>query len=248
MASNTRVLSLVPVLLVPVLLVTVLGVAACGGKPEPEAGGSGALPGRPAPLRVGNPIAEADEFIAARHLKPGGGAWRETLPAPIQFGFPEKQRVTWRLETTKGVMEFGLWHEVAPLHVSMIVYLTRLGFYDGLRFHRVIQGFMAQGGCPRGNGTGWPGFKLPLELKPGVGHGKMGTLSTANMGPNSDGSQFFITFRPTPELDRQYTAFGEITAGLDVLRAFEAVAAPPRARSSEPREPLLITKASVELR
>lgn len=152
------------------------------------------------------------------------------------------------ISTSKGDIRIDLHPEAAPVTVANFVNLARRGFYDGLRFHRVIQGFMAQGGCPRGNGSGWPGFKLPLELKPGVGHGKMGTLSTANMGPNSDGSQFFITFRPTPELDRQYTAFGEITAGLDVLRAFEAVAAPPRARSSEPREPLLITKASVELR
>lgn len=239
---------LAPALLLLACLGLVAPLGGCGGEPAAAPGPSGPLPGQAGPLRVGNPLTEADAFIAARNLKPGGGAWRETLPAPIQFGFPEREKLYWRLETSKGVMEFRLWHEVAPLHASMIVYLTRLGFYDGLRFHRVIQGFMAQGGCPRGNGTGWPGFKLPLEVRPGVGHGKMGTLSTANMGPNSDGSQFFITFRPTPELDRQYTAFGEITAGLDVLRAFEAVAAPPRARSSEPREPLVITKASVELR
>jgi cyclophilin family peptidyl-prolyl cis-trans isomerase len=236
-------------LALPLVLATLgLALSACG---EPGGKGTAGLPppGKPVALREGDPLAEMDAFIAKQTIQKSHPTWRERLPAPIQVGFPKDQHVHWVLETNKGRMVVKLWHTVAPLHASNIVYLTRLGFYDGLTFHRVIQGFMAQGGCPRGNGAGMPGYGLPLEVTQAARHNEPGLLSTANTGrPNTDGSQFFLTFRPAPELDGGYTVYGKIVEGMDTLRALEAVGAPPRSGRQEPRERLVIEKATVELR
>lgn len=242
-------------LVTPTCLSVVLSLAltACG---EPGgAGGTGGAgdppPGKVVAPREGDPIVEMDAYIAKKAIQKSHPDWRVRLPAPIQVGFPKDKHVHWVLDTNKGRMVVKLWHEVAPLHASNLVYLTRLGFYDGLTFHRVIQSFMAQGGCPRGNGTGMPGYGLPLEVSKSARHDRPGLLSTANTGrPGTDGSQFFLTFRPTPELDGGYTVYGEIVEGMDTLRALQAVGATGReaSRSEAPRERLVITKATVELR
>ncbi len=228
------------------------------GRPGPALKPAPAGAGQPTAVREGDPLAEMDAFIAAQRLPQDIAGWRTRLPAPIQVGFPKDRHVHWILETNRGRMVIRLWHRVAPLHVSNLIYLTRLGFYDGLNFHRVKQGFMAQGGCPNGNGSGMPGYGLPLEVRPDVKHDRRGLLSTARTGrPNTDGSQFFLTFRPTPELDMNaggdpknlgYTVFGEILEGLETLALLEAVGAPPEVRSEAPRQPLLIKRATVELR
>ena len=101
------------------------------------------------------------------------------------------------------------------MHVTSTIYLTKLGFYDDLVFHRVIPGFMAQGGDPLGNGTGNPGYKYAGEFDGKTSHNKAGILSMANSGPNTDGSQFFITFKATPFLDNRHTVFGEVVTGLE---------------------------------
>jgi cyclophilin family peptidyl-prolyl cis-trans isomerase len=111
--------------------------------------------------------------------------------------------------------------DVAPMHVSSTIYLTRLGFYDGVIFHRVISGFMAQGGDPLGTGTGGPGYDYDGEYAPSARHDRPGLLSMANAGPGTDGSQFFLTFVPTPHLDDKDTIFGEVIEGMDTVQALE---------------------------
>ena len=118
------------------------------------------------------------------------------------------------LETTKGAVTIAMKPELAPNHVARIKELVRKGFYNDVPFHRVIDGFMAQTGCPRGDGTGGSGQKLKAEFNPAK-HGR-GTVSMARAAsPDSGDSQFFICFADAPWLDRQYTAWGEVTAGME---------------------------------
>ena len=126
------------------------------------------------------------------------------------------------MTTSKGAVRIKLLPDVAPMHVTSFIYLSRLGFYDGLAFHRVIPGFMAQGGCPLGTGTGGPGYKYdPASSATTSKHDRGGLLSMANAGPGTDGSQFFLTFVATPWLDGKHTIFGEVTDGMETLKAIE---------------------------
>ena len=114
------------------------------------------------------------------------------------------------------VQVFGAGHDdEAPLTVENFINLATIGFYDGLMFHRVIPNFMAQGGDPKGNGAGGPGYHFRDEFDNNRRHDKPGILSMANAGSNTNGSQFFITFVPTPHLDGMHTVFGEVIEGLD---------------------------------
>jgi cyclophilin family peptidyl-prolyl cis-trans isomerase len=145
------------------------------------------------------------------------------------------------LETNHGKVKIKLLPQVAPMHVSSTLYLTKLGFYDGLAFHRVIPGFMAQGGCPLGTGTGSPGYRFDGEFDRAVRHDKPGVLSMANAGPGTDGSQFFLTFTVTPHLDGKHTVYGNVIEGMDVLRALEQRGSP----SGRPSEKLEIRTATI---
>jgi cyclophilin family peptidyl-prolyl cis-trans isomerase len=111
--------------------------------------------------------------------------------------------------------------DIAPMHVSSTIYLARLGFYDGVIFHRVITGFMAQGGDPLGQGIGGPGYDYDGEFSPSARHDRPGLLSMANAGPGTDGSQFFMTFVPTPHLDDKHTIFGEVIEGMETVKQLE---------------------------
>jgi peptidyl-prolyl cis-trans isomerase B (cyclophilin B) len=119
-------------------------------------------------------------------------------------------------DTDRGPMRIELYPDKAPLTVANFVNLAKRGFYDGLNFHRVIKDFMVQGGCPQGTGTGGPGYKFEDEANNGVRH-ERGVLSMANAGPNTNGSQFFITHVATPWLDGKHTVFGEVGEGMDVV-------------------------------
>ncbi|MCA0297761.1 peptidylprolyl isomerase [Pseudoxanthomonas sp. F11] len=127
-------------------------------------------------------------------------------------------QLTATFDTSRGPIKIELYPDKAPLTVANFVNLAKRGFYDGLNFHRVIADFMIQGGCPEGSGRGGPGYRFEDETTNGVRH-ERGVLSMANAGPNTNGSQFFITHVPTPWLDGKHTVFGKVTEGLDVVDA-----------------------------
>ncbi len=118
-----------------------------------------------------------------------------------------------------GEMRFNLFDDEAPLTVNNFVFLANQGFYDGTTFHRVLADFMAQGGDPTGTGTGGPGYSFADETDNALSFDRRGLLAMANSGPDTNGSQFFITFVPTPNLDGDHTIFGEVVEGDDVLSA-----------------------------
>lgn len=117
----------------------------------------------------------------------------------------------------EGDIEIELFDKEAPGTVENFVKLIKDGFYDGLTFHRVIPGFVAQGGCPVGNGTGGPGYTIPCETKNNPHKHERGSLSMAHRGPNTGGSQFFIVYEPQPHLDGVHTVFGKVIKGMDVV-------------------------------
>jgi cyclophilin family peptidyl-prolyl cis-trans isomerase len=129
------------------------------------------------------------------------------------------QDYTATVTTERGAFEVELFAADAPLTVENFVNLARAGFYDGTTFHRVIPGFMAQGGDPTGTGRGGPGYQFRDEFGSARRHDAAGVLSMANAGPNTNGSQFFITFGPTPHLDGKHTVFGRVASGMDVVNA-----------------------------
>jgi peptidyl-prolyl cis-trans isomerase A (cyclophilin A) len=148
-------------------------------------------------------------------------------------------------ETSAGTFTVRLFDDKAPKTVANFVGLAngsqewtdpKTGkpatrpFYDGLTFHRVIDGFMIQGGCPEGSGRGGPGYRFADEFGPGLRHEKAGLLSMANAGPNTNGSQFFITLAPTPWLDGKHAIFGEVVEGMDIIRAIGKTAIGPQDR------------------
>ena len=122
-------------------------------------------------------------------------------------------------KTERGDFVVELYADRAPRTVENFVNLARAGFYDGTTFHRVINGFMAQGGDPTGTGTGGPGYQFGDEFHPSLRHDGAGVLSMANAGPGTNGSQFFITYGPTPHLDDRHSVFGKVTSGMDVVQS-----------------------------
>jgi cyclophilin family peptidyl-prolyl cis-trans isomerase len=136
-----------------------------------------------------------------------------------------------RIKTDMGDIVVSLFADRAPRTVNNFVFLAREGFYDGTIFHRVIKDFMAQGGDPTGTGTGGPGYRFEDEFHPALRHERPGILSMANAGPNTNGSQFFITHTATPWLDQKHSVFGEVVEGMSVLNS---IPARDPSRASEP--------------
>jgi peptidyl-prolyl cis-trans isomerase B (cyclophilin B) len=187
-------------------------------------------------------VAAIEKFIAEQKIVKQGD-WKSRLPRPPKVQFEKGKTIYWKLQTNVGELKIRLMPDVAPMHVSSTVYLTKLGFYDGVTFHRVIPRFMAQGGDPTGTGMGGPGYSYAGEFDPKVKHDKPGMLSMANAGPGTDGSQFFITFVPTPHLDGKHTIFGEVVEGQGTLRELEARGS----QSGRTSEKLVIERADIEV-
>ncbi len=161
-------------------------------------------------------------------------------------------------ETSLGTIVCRLFEKEAPKTVENFIGLaegtkefldektgakTRQNFYDGLVFHRVIPKFMIQGGCPRGDGRGGPGYTSQDEFHPSLRHTKAGKLSMANSGPNTNGSQFFLTVAPTEWLDNKHTIFGEVVEGQDVA---DKISNTPRDAGDRPRTPVILQKVRIE--
>ena len=140
-----------------------------------------------------------------------------SAPPPMVIDPHAGRKYTATIVTPIGDVVIELFADKAPKTVSNFVFLARDGYYDGVTFHRVIKGFMAQGGDPTGTGRGGPGYTFGDEFHPQLRHDAPGIVSMANAGPNTNGSQFFITHGPTPHLDNRHTVFGKVTQGMDVV-------------------------------
>jgi peptidyl-prolyl cis-trans isomerase A (cyclophilin A) len=176
-----------------------------------------------------------------------GAAKGLTQPLPIESS--DMANETYAVfDTTEGRFKAKLFEAEAPKTVKNFVELadgTKTGkpFYDGIIFHRVIPNFMIQGGCPQGTGTGGPGYKFADEFHPSLKHSKPGVLSMANAGPNTNGSQFFITVAPTPHLDNRHAIFGEVVEGYDVVEKISKV---PRNSQDRPNKEVKINTLKIE--
>jgi len=186
-----------------------------------------------------------DAFIMDSGIDTSGSRWRTSIKRPPKVRFDPSKTYFWKLRTNKGEIRFRMFNDIAPMHVGSTFYLTRLGFYDGLSFHRVLQGFMAQGGDPLGDGRGGPGYKYAGEFDKSVRHDGPGVLSMANAGPGTDGSQFFITFRDTPALDDRHTVFGkaESPESLATIRGIESLGM--KREPGTPTHPIVIERATI---
>ena len=139
----------------------------------------------------------------------------KSYDAPPPMTINPDNRYVATLETEHGDILIELSAKEAPLTVNNFVFLAREGYCDGTTFHRVIAGFMAQGGDPTGTGSGGPGYRFADEFSPSLRHDSAGILSMANAGPNTNGSQFFIIYAPTPHLDNRHSVFGKVIEGMD---------------------------------
>jgi len=210
--------------------------------------------------RVGACRKFSQAFAPSRVLaSPGGMGDNATAFRSLEEGPLTRAPGTYALfETSQGMIVCRLFEKEAPKTVANFVGLAegtkeftdpRTGqkvkrpFYDGLSFHRVIPQFMIQGGCPLGTGTGDPGYRFADEFHPSLRHDKAGKLSMANAGPNTNGSQFFLTVAPTPWLDNKHAIFGEVVEGLDLAIKISEL---PRGANDKPKQPVLLNTLKIE--
>ena len=146
------------------------------------------------------------------------------------------------IETNHGTIVAEMYMDKAPKTAGNFIELAKKGYYDGLIFHRVIEGFMIQGGCPDGTGRGGPGYNIPDEFGEGLAHTGAGIFSMANAGPNTGGSQFFITLAPTAWLDGKHAIFGHVTQGMDVV---ETIGKTQTGMMDRPSEDVVMEKVTV---
>ena len=172
----------------------------------------------------------------------GSSPKRQHFDGPPPMVIDPAKRYTAEMVTTKGTMTISLDPAAAPKTVNNFVFLARYHYYEGIFFHRVIPGFVLQGGDPGGTGTGGPGYRFEDEL-PAPGRYEVGSLAMANAGPNTNGSQFFVISGPSGvRLPPQYSLFGKVVTGLEVVAAIDAIGS----RSGTPKERVVIESVTVE--
>jgi peptidyl-prolyl cis-trans isomerase B (cyclophilin B) len=224
-----------------VIGMAVAGYAALTGDDGTQAGPSATPPASPA-------AAVACGADVPRSV----GEEKPTFDRPPKMTIDPQRSYSARMQTSCGPIELELYPDVAPIGVNSFVFLAKKGFYDGLTFHRIVQDFVIQGGDPTGTGSGDAGYKFEIEIDEKVTFDDGGLLAYANSGPDTNGSQFFITVGPTPELDAKgdtgYTIFGKVTGGMDVVQTIEAVPTTDNGRGEQslPLETVYIDSVSIE--
>jgi peptidylprolyl isomerase len=225
-----------PLLILLLTLIISAALVACGDDDEDVNGESSGDETAPAGATV-PPTVEPAPATPADCPEPTGTApevQMKSYPSAPAMTIDTSKTYTATIKTVRGDIVINLRPDLAPQHVNSFVFLAREGFYDGVTFHRVLPGFVAQAGDPTGTGSGGPGYTLPAEFSdPSVAKFERGTLGMARAGsPDSGGSQWFINYAATPSLDGQYTIFGEVTAGMEVVDCIT-----PRDPSSNPNAP-----------
>jgi cyclophilin family peptidyl-prolyl cis-trans isomerase len=174
------------------------------------------------------------EAVACGGERPAGaGQPKPTFDQPPDMQIDRNARYRAVIETSCGNVELDLFAKEAPVTVNSFVFLARQEFFDGLTFHRVVPGFVIQGGDPKGDGTGGPGYQFKNETVKSLRFDSPGILAMANAGPDTNGSQFFVTVAPARQLNGSYTIFGRVTEGMDVVQEINRLATNPQERPNE---------------
>jgi peptidyl-prolyl cis-trans isomerase B (cyclophilin B) len=221
--------SRLPILLAPLLAAVLVFAVACGGDddaPAPTATSpQAALPTQPPAAQPTTQPPSQMPVCEGAGIEDIDRTGQRQFNEPPDMIIDSASGYVAEMETVKGMIVIELAAEGAPVTVNNFVFLACTGYFDGLVFHRVVrepQPFVIQGGDPRGDGTGGPGYRFEDEFDPSLTHDGPGILSMANAGPNTNGSQFFITLAPTPHLDGGHSVFGRVTEGMDVVNEIEA--------------------------
>ena len=205
---------------------------------QPEAGPSpSASPSASAPA---DPEPEVDVACGGK-VPAAADKEKEMYDKPEQV-IDENAKYTATMETSCGPIEMELYADKTPITVNSFVFLAREGFFDGLTFHRVVPGFVIQGGDPSGDGSGGPGYEFENEEVDGLDFDRAGLLAMANAGPDTNGSQFFITLAETANLNEGYTLFGEVTSGMEAVEAIAALGT----GDGPPSQPVYIEKVTID--
>jgi peptidyl-prolyl cis-trans isomerase B (cyclophilin B) len=238
-------------------IVSAAALALCGcGKDAPKAPAPVAPTG---PLPPGTPVdpavASADEGVAAIQQKihawtlrgeidPSKDDWKRHLPLRPTAVFDPGRTYLWALDTSEGPLRIRLLPDRAPRHVANTIYLTLVGYYDGLTLHRIVPGRSAEGGCPFGDGSSGPGYGFDPEIGPQNHHDRRGLVSAMGNAPTTDDAKFRLEFGPDASLDATATIYGEVEEGLDTLARIEARGSP----DGKPEARVVIRRAEIRLR
>ena len=212
-----RLLIKKPAMLLAALSLAALAIAACSSSESPTA-------------------------TSAPQTSTTGETTIKQYSSPPTMSIDSEKSYTAKLNTNHGEVTIELYASDAPVTVNSFVFLARDNFYEGVIFHRVIEGFMIQGGDPTGTGTGGPGYRFQDEIVPSLTFAEPGLLAMANAGPGTNGSQFFITVTPTPHLNGNHTIFGKVTEGYDIVLAISQVDTGPR---DKPVDPVVIESVEI---